>query len=204
MNQHSTAFGQRFEKAVSRFDEENARDPNTELENGARQPRELAYARWLTDWVRRLKPDASEALLLAARSAHLCRWTHSRQSYPMNRTGYLRWREELKKFHAHKSGEILRESGYPEEMVARVQALVSKAAYPADPESRTLEDALCLVFLERQFAELAKKSTDDKVVNALQKSWKKMTPFAREHALKLGYSPREKALLDRALRPIQT
>jgi len=203
MNQHSpSSERQRLETAMRRFDEENGRDPNREMESGTSQPRELVYARRLTEWVLRLKPDASEPLLLAARSAHLCRWVIPRQTYPMNRSGYLRWRGDLKKFHARKSAEILRECGYPEEVVARVQALVSKDAYPADPESRTLEDALCLIFLEHQLGDLAKKSTDDKVINALQKSWKKMTPLAREQALRLSYSPREKELLDRALRSI--
>jgi hypothetical protein len=190
---------QRFENALKRFDEENARDPNRQTEGGQSLPRELVYARWLTDWVMRLKPDASEALRLAARSAHLCRWVIARDTYPMNRAGYLRWREELKKYHAKKVGEILSEVGYPGEVVARVQALVSKTAFPADPESRVLEDGLCLVFLEHQFHELAEKSTDEKVINALQKSWKKMTPLAHEMALKLSHPPREKELLARAL-----
>lgn len=190
-----------FERALRRLDEENARDPNRHHENGVSGPRELTYARWVEHWVRQLRPDASEELLLAARGAHVCRWSIPRESYPMNRPGYLRWREELKKLHARKCGEILREAGYPEAAVEKVQGLVSKSAFPDDPDSRTLEDALCLVFLERQFAELAQKSTDDKVINALRKTWKKMTPLAREHALNLPYGPREKELLNRALSP---
>jgi hypothetical protein len=193
---------QRFENALRRLDEENARDPNQELLDGVRLPRELVYAQWLTDWVLRLKPDASEALRLSARGAHVCRWSISRETYPMNRAGYLRWRAELKTFHARKVGEILRDSGYEEALVARVEGLVSKSAFPADPESRVLEDGLCLVFLEHQFGELAAKSSDDKVINALQKSWKKMTPLAREMALKLAYTPREKELLNRAFSAI--
>ncbi len=117
----------------------------------------------------------------------------------MTRAGYLRWREQLKKFHAEKAGVILREVGYPEEVVARVQSLNLKRDFPNDPEGRVLEDALCLIFLERQFAELAKKSTEDKLVNAVQKSWKKMTPVAQAFALKLSYGEREKALLAKAL-----
>src|SRR3989442_60225 len=74
-----------------------------------------------------------------------------------------------------------------------------KKNFPQDPDSRVLEDALCLVFLEFQFAELAAKTTDDKMINALQKAWKKMTPAAREQALKLHYGPTEKSLIDRAL-----
>jgi hypothetical protein len=189
----------RFEAAIRRFDAENSRDPNHETVAGQTYPRELIYARWLTDWVVKLCPEASEALRLAARSQHLCRWEIPRASYPMTRVGYLQWRAELKKFHARRTGEILAELGYPPEMIARVQALNLKQNFPNDPEGRVLEDALCLVFLERQLAELAAKSDDEKMINALQKSWKKMTPAAHAEALKLSYGPHEKSLIERAL-----
>ncbi len=118
----------------------------------------------------------------------------------MTRAGYLRWREALKHFHAQKAGEILREVGYPEEIVARVQSLNLKKNFPRDAESRVLEDALCLVFLEHQFSALASKTADDKVINALRKAWKKMTPAAQGQALKLPYDPRQRALLEAVLR----
>lgn len=170
-----------------------------EIIDGKPQPREVVYAQWLTDWVLKLAPDASEALRLAARCQHLRRWEIPRQSYPMDKAGYLKWRADLKKFHAEKSGEILRAVGYDEAMVQRVQELNLKKNHPKDPEVCVLEDALCLVFLERQFAPLAAKSDDEKMINALQKSWKKMTPAAQAEALKLNYGPREKSLIDRAL-----
>lgn len=191
----------RFENALRRFDEANARDPNTEQVGGVVRPRELVYAERLTDWVLRLQPDASEPLRLAARCQHLCRWESPRSRYPMDRTGYLKWRTELKKFHAEKAGQILREVGYGEELVGQVQALNLKKNFPADPDSRVIEDALCLVFLQFQYAELAAKTDDDKLINALRKSWAKMTEPARAEALKLAYGPRELALIQRALAP---
>src|SRR6266581_4850703 len=97
-----------FAAALRRFDEENSRDPNRERADGVAHPRELLYAQWLTDWVLKLCPDASEELRLAARCQHLCRWLVPRDSYPMTRAGYLQWREGLKKFHAQKAGEVLR------------------------------------------------------------------------------------------------
>ncbi|MGD1089419.1 MAG: DUF4202 domain-containing protein [Verrucomicrobiota bacterium] len=185
----------KFEIALHRFDEENSRDPN--LENF--QPRELLYAQRLTDWVLRLYPNAGEELRLAARCQHICRWEIPRKSYPMTRAGYLKWRADLKKFHAQKAGGILKEAGYDENVIRRVQGLNLKNNFPDDPEVRVLEDALCLVFLEFQFAELAAKTAEDKTINALQKSWQKMTGVARAEALKLNYGERENALLQRAL-----
>ena len=170
-----------------------------ETVDGKSYPRELIYAQWLTDWVLKLTPKASEPLRLAARCQHICRWEIPRSSYPMDKPGYLRWRADLKKFHADKSGKILREAGYDETIVQRVQELNLKKNFPNDPEVCVLEDALCLVFLERQLAPLATKSDDEKMINALQKSWKKMTTAARTEALKLNYAPREKSLIGRAL-----
>jgi hypothetical protein len=184
-----------FEAAIRRFDAENSRDPN--LENG--QPRELLYAQRLTGWVLRLCPEASEELRLAARCQHICRWEIPRDSYPMTRAGYLKWRADLKIFHAQKAGEILRETGYDETVIRRVQDLNLKKNFPADPESRVLEDALCLVFLQFQLAALAGKTDEDKTVNALRKSWAKMSETGRAEALKLDFGPREKNLLQRAL-----
>src|SRR5215204_3872770 len=121
-----------------------------------------------------------------------------RSSYPMTRAGYLQWRERLKKFHAEKAAEILQEVGYPAEVIARVQQLNLKKDLAHDPEVQLLEDALCLVFLERQLSELASKTSDEKMINALQKAWKKMSPTARTAAQQLSYAPREQALLARA------
>ena len=79
------------------------------------------------------------------------------------------------------------------------QLLVARKNFPADDESRVLEDALCLVFLEHQFAALAKKTTEEKLVNAVRKSWEKMTDAARNRALALPLAPAERQLIERAL-----
>ena len=188
---------ERFAAAIRRFDAENSRDPNQE----SGRPRELLHAERLTDWVLKLCPHASEPLRLAARCQHICRWESPRENYPMTRPGYLKWRADLKKFHAEKSGAILREVGYDEATVRRVQDLNLKKNFPADAECRVLEDALCLVFLEFQFAALAAKSDDEKMINAVRKSWEKMTDAARAEVLKLHFGGREKNLITRALQP---
>lgn len=186
-------------RAIERFDAENSRDPNTEVEEGRAHPRELLYARRLSAWVARLCPAPSEALQLAAHAQHLCRWMIPRSRYEMTRPGYHRWRTELRQFHADRATEILRDLHSPEDLISRVQSLVLKQNFPADPESRVLEDALCLVFLEHQLAGLAARTAADRVINALRKSWMKITPQARQAALTLNYGPVEKALLDQAL-----
>jgi hypothetical protein len=180
----------RFQDAISRFDSANAADP---------RGIELPYSQRLSAWVERLAPGASEALRLAARAQHICRWMIPRESYPAGRIGYLKWREDLKQFHAQKAGEILREIGYDDVTVERVQDLIRKRNFPRSPEGRVLEDALCLVFLETQFAETTAKTGDEKMVCILQKTWRKMTLQAQQIALKIPMTPECRALVERAL-----
>ena len=192
-------YGPRFDEALRRFDDENSRDPNVVTVDGVAQPYQLLYSKWVTDWVLRLCPASSEALLLAARSQHICRWTIPRKSYPMTRAGYLKWRADLKQFHAQKSAAILREVGYAEDVVARVRELNLKENLANDSECQTLEDALCLVTLQHQFTDLIGKTETEKMVSILQKTWKKMSPAAREQALALELSEPGEGLLQRAL-----
>ncbi len=193
------AASPRFQSAIRLFDDANAGDPHRDRVDGVEQPRELLYARRLTDWVLALAPHASEALRLAARCQHLCRWEIRRDTFPDDRAGYLRWRRELQQFHARKSGEILASVGYDAATIDRVQGLNLKKELGKNPEMQVLEDALCLVFLQYQLTDLLQKADDEKVVNALRKSWGKMSEAGRAAALKLSFGERERAVLERAL-----
>jgi hypothetical protein len=189
----------RFNEAIRQFDLINAADPNLDTVDGIAYPRELLYATRLTNALLQLQPQATEPLRLAARCQHLARWTIPRNSYPMTRPGYLQWRNDLKSFHANKAASVLREIGYPDDVIARVHLLVTKQEFPRDPDAQTLEDALCLVFLQFQLDDLARKTPEPKILNALRKSWQKMSPAARNLALQLNLSPTSQSLLHRAL-----
>ena len=193
-------YSSRFTEAVRRFDEENGRDPNRLIVGGISHPQELLYAERLTDWVLRLHPEASEHLLLAARSQHLRRWTIPRHSYEMTRAGYLRWRADLKQFHAAESAKILGAVGYDEETITRVRDLNLKKQLGRDSECQVLEDALCLVTLQYQLTDLISKTAPEKIVEILRKTWKKMSNVARDQALKLPFSGTEKQLIEQALK----
>lgn len=189
----------RFQHLIERIDQLNSQDPNHEVVEGVAHPRELVYSKRLTDWVLRLNPTASEALRIAARGQHLCRWTIPRDRYERNRQGYLRWREVLKKFHADTVAALMREAGYPEDAMQRVRALILKKQFETDTEAQTLEDALCLVFLETQLRELCEKTTTDKMQDIIRKTWRKMSPRGRTAALQLPLGDAEKAVLSQAL-----
>jgi Domain of unknown function (DUF4202) len=189
----------RLAAALAAIDAANADDPNVISVDGVERPKELAHAELMTRWVRTLDPDCSDEQILAARAHHLRRWTIPRTSYPDGRSGYLKWRTALKRKHGDDVSAILRDVGYDDESVARVQAIVTKRGLGQDPAVQVHEDALCLVFLETQLDELASKMGDDKTVDILQKTAKKMSPVGLEAARELRFSPPAAALLERAL-----
>ncbi len=136
--------------------------------------------------MRKLRPDASAELLLAARAHHVRRWEIPRDSYPEGRAGYLRWRRALHDHHARIVGELLREAGYDAATVARVQEIVRKRNLADDSEVQAMEDALCLVFLETQFDELAARLDAEKMDDVVEKTLAKMSDDGRRIAIEAG------------------
>ena len=174
--------------AFQHFDEANKQDPNTEVYEGTTYPKEVLYGIRMTKSLNAFDPDASEALRLTARCQHICRWEIPRESYEMNREGYLRWRQELKRFHAKKAASILENVGYDDETIDNVKFLLEKKQLKKNEETQALEDVICLVFLEFYFEPFAHKHPEDKTIDILQKTWKKMSVKGQEAALKLPLS----------------
>lgn len=189
----------RFDDAIARIDAANAADPNTLVVDGETRPKEQAHAELMTEWVRRLDPEASEAQLLAARAHHLRRWSLPRDSYPDGRAGYLKWRKQLKDQHAIEVAALLAEAGYEGDVIDRVQAIVRKDGLAAhEHDVQVHEDALCLVFLQTQALELAADLGQDKTIDVLRKTLRKMSPAGIDAGLALDVHPAVHDLLVRA------
>lgn len=182
-------------RAREAIDAAHAGDP----EGDAGRPAEAVYADRLEAWVRRLVPAASRALRLAARAQHLERWAIPRTDYPEGRGGYLRWRSAVHARQGERAAEILRAAGAEEALTERVVQLVSKRVPLTDPEAEALEDAACLVFLEQQLAGFSKTHERAKVVAVLRKTWKKMSPHARDAAQSLPLPPELRELVGEAV-----
>ena len=190
---------ERFLEAIARFDRANAEDPNVEADGGVSHPKELLYAQRMSDALERFAPEASEIVRLAVRCQHIRRWTVPRDTYPEGRAAYRRWRTDLGRFHAETAGGILRQAGYDDVTVGRVQALLRKERLKADPEVQLLEDVVCLVFLRHYLAPFAAQHNEEKVAGILQKTWRKMSEGGRAAALELDLAPELRAMVARAV-----
>lgn len=190
---------ERFRRAVAAIDAANADDPNTVTVDGVTGPKELTHARMVCDWVVRLDPGADEAQLLAARAHHLRRWELPRSAYPEGRAGYLRWRTEQKRRHAEITARLLREAGYDDATIGRVGAIIRKERLRTDPAVQTHEDALCLVFLQTQLADVAAELGPERTVEVLVKTLRKMSPAGIAAAAALPLPGDLRALLGEAV-----
>jgi hypothetical protein len=179
----------RFNKAIHKFDEYNANDPNG---------KEVLYAQRMSDRLDKFKPGADEHIRLAIRCQHIGRWTIPRNTFPEGKKGYIAWRNKLKNFHASTAGAILTECGYEPEMIARVKDLLEKKDLRNNADTQLLEDVVCMVFVEFYLDEFTAKHDDEKVIDILAKTLKKMSPAAINVATGFGLEARTKDLLLRA------
>lgn len=191
--------GSRLAKAFEAIDEANSQDPSKVTADGRQVPAERLYGERMSQTLDELYPEASEILKVAARAQHIKRWTVPRSNYPMDRTGYLRWRTELKRKHATLTGELMQSSGYSEEEVARAGALIRKERLKQNAESQALEDVACIVFLKHYVDEFAAKHDDGKLIQILRKTWVKMSSHGHQAALALPLSTRVGELVGSAL-----
>ncbi len=192
----------RFDLAIAKFDAANAQDPNQEMFEGKEYPKELLYAQRMTDMLQRFAPDASEQIQLAVRAQHICRWKIPRDSYPMDKTGYFQWRTFLYKYHGETAGELMREAGYDDEMIDKVKSLLRKEKLKLNPETQMLEDVIDLTFLQHYLEAFVNKYShyeEEKLLDILRKTWKKMSERGHEAALKLDFTPGMLAVVKKAL-----
>jgi len=190
---------EKFQEAIRLFDQANNKDPNKETWEGKEYSKEVLYADRMTAALKKFAPNASEAVQLTARCQHICRWEIPRNSYEMDRTGYLLWRQDLKKFHAKKASEILTSVGYDAELVDKVSFLLQKKQLKRNEETQLLEDVICLVFLEFYFEKFSQKYSEEKLIDVLQKTWKKMSEDGQSAALQLNLSEASLGLVKLAL-----
>ena len=175
-----------FAHAIELIDKANSEDPNKESVDGQAWPKELLYSKRMSEMLERYVPDADDAVKLAVRAQHIQRWKSQRTDYPEGRQGYLQWRTGLYKFHAETAGELLSQAGYDDEFIERVKKAVGKRALKLNPDTQLLEDTADLVFIESYMLAFAGKQpeySEEKWIEIIQKTWKKMSGQAQQFAL---------------------
>ena len=183
----STTAQEKFEKALALYDAANSKDPNIEVdEAGNNVPKELLYSQRMLDMLNRYKPDADDVARLAVAAQHIERWKSPRSDYPMNRKGYHQWRTNLYKFHADTAAKLLATAGYDDDFIERVKLAIGKKNLKHNPDTQILEDVAALTFIEHYMTTMYKnfpQYDEDKWIDIIIRTWKKMSPDAQQFAL---------------------
>lgn len=117
----------------------------------------------------------------------------------MDRKGYLQWRNEEKIHHAHIAEKILSDCGYDATVIDKVKLLLLKKELYTNADTQLLEDVTCLVFIEFYLEDFAGKHDEEKVVEILRKTLKKMSNRAKTLAGQVSLSQKNRSLIERAL-----
>lgn len=136
--------------------------------------------------LQRFAPKSDEVAQISMRGQHIQRWKSARNDYPMDRQGYLQWRTQLYKFHAQTTADIMQQLGYDEESIERVQNAIGKKGIKVNRDTQLLEDITDLVFIEHYmlaFAEKHPEYDEDKWLDIVRKTWRKMSAGAQQFAL---------------------
>lgn len=190
---------QRLELAFTTFDAYNANDPNINFDEGVNYPKELLYAKRMTVRLNTYNPDAPDYLQLAARCQHIGRWEIPRASYTMDKKGYFQWRNTLKAHHANLAEKILSSCNYDPDTIEKVKFLLEKKQLQTNADTQVLEDVLCMVFIEFYLEAFAAQHEDEKVIDILRKTLKKMSAKAIQEATKIKVSDQIKILIEHAI-----
>ncbi|MCG8390737.1 MAG: DUF4202 domain-containing protein [Cytophagales bacterium] len=191
----------KFECVIREIDRVNREDPTVTSVGDQQIPAALLYGQRMTMALVKFAPDASERLRIAARGQHIRRWSVPRNSYRMDRKGYLAWRTRLKIMHADLIKAIMTEQGYSQEEAQITGDLVLKKRLKQDPEAQALEDVVCLVFLQYYFEDFIHQheEEEEKIVGILRKTWHKMSEKGHEAALALELPEKGMGLVKKAM-----
>jgi len=189
----------RYPNLLAKIDQINRQDPNKELCGQQAVAKAYLYSQRMTQWLHRIDPSAPETLKIAAYAQHIKRWSIPRKDFPAGRAGYLRWRRTLAAHHARLTAELMQQSGYSTDEIEEVSRLLRKEGLKTNPQTQTLEDVACLVFLEYYLPEMMQRYPPDKLTAIIRKTWKKMSANGRKLALKIDYTVSQRKLVEMSL-----
>ena len=96
------------------------------------------------------------------------------------------WRKDLYKIQAQTAADLLVQAGYGDDVISRVRQAVAKQKIKENPDTQLLEDVTGLVFIEhymQAFADKHPEYDEEKWLDIIRKTWKKMSDRAQQFAL---------------------
>ena len=174
------SISDRFDQAIATFDKYNASDPHQEVAGDNSFPKESAIR---SAHERTAGPvcTGKRGGLAACRQKPAYRpLGNSKGRIPSRQKGISAMKNAKKSTMRKLQRRIPSDCGYENEIIEKVKFLLLKKELHKNADTQLLEDIICLVFVQYYLDEFAAKHDDEKVVDILRKTIKKMSPKAIE------------------------
>lgn len=149
---------------------------------------ETTHAQLVHKWVLVLKPDAGEALQIAALSHDIDRAITGITEKDLNDFSKI---DEFKKEHAERSAqfisEILKMHNYPDVTIHKVKQLVMRHEVGGDQESDTLRDADSVAYFEYNIPSYLKRNGLERTEKKIRLMFERMSPKIKKTVKSFNY-----------------
>ncbi len=166
---------EQYRTATEKIDAAHSSDEMMELEDGNLFPVELLYSKRMLSVLELVSPDSSFEIKIAAQCQHLKRWSVSRSLYPYDRRGYHQWRQVVMDFQLQETKKILLAANIGESDIHHILFILKEHGNKLNPESQVIMDTACLVFVKWYMEPFAGKHQNEKVIDILRKTMRKMS-----------------------------
>ncbi len=170
-----------YNKAVVLINSVHQLDPNSETVDGIEIKAELLYSRRMLSILKKVQPNASLELQLAAQCQHISRWSIPRVTFPIGKKGYYEWRAAIMKHQLSVTTSVLQQAEINGQSIEIIVDALKNKADKSNINASIIEDTACLAFIKWYLVSFAGQFDPEKAKVILQKTAGKMS----ERGLKL-------------------
>lgn len=170
-----------YNEAVELINSVHNQDPNSETVDGVEIKAELLYSQRMLSILKKVQPNASLELQLAAQCQHISRWSIPRATFPTGKKGYYEWRTAIMKHQLSVTTSVLKQAGINEHSIEIIVDALKNKADKSNINASIIEDTACLAFIKWYLVSFAGQFDPEKAKVILQKTAGKMS----ERGLKL-------------------
>ena len=170
-----------YNKAVVLINSVHQLDPNSETVDGIEIKSELLYCQRMLSILKKVQPNASLELQLAAQCQHISRWSIPRATFPTGKKGYYEWRAAIMKHQLSVTTSVLQQAEINGQSIEIIVDALKNKADKSNINASIIEDTACLTFIKWYLVPFAGQFDPEKAKVILQKTANKMS----ERGLKL-------------------
>ncbi len=190
---------EQYKIASGKIDNAHSGDISSVTENGIELPCELLYSMRMVQVLELFNPGSTYVLKLAVQCQHLQRWGIPRADFPFDRRGYHEWRRVVMDYQLNITSLILTETGINEADILLVSDTLKNQGNKSHIEAQIIMDIACLVFLKWYMEPFASKHQNEKVMDIMKKTIRKMSQEAVTIIPKLDLPESAQLILNMAI-----